>query len=128
MSKLSIAELLAKKERKTIQTATVTVPGLGGEIELKKLPLAEYVDLNGAISDARDGQEFMRAAVEEIYAFCPILHAKELQEGCGCKVPTDVVGKLLGDDIADYMAILTAINDLYGMGDQAADLRSEAKN
>lgn len=124
--KLSIAELLAKKERRSVQTTEVYVPGLEGCLELVRQPLGMYIDLNGRIAEAPDGEAFLRAAADEIYEFCPILHSQEMQEGYDCKVPTDIVHKLLGDSLGDYMAICTAINGLYDM--DGASPRDEAKN
>lgn len=124
--KLSIAELLARKERRTVQTAEVYVPGLDGCLELVRQPLGMYIDLNGKIADAPDGESFLRAAADMIYEFCPVLHTQEMQEGFDCKVPTDIVHKLLGDGLGDYMAICSAINGMYGM--DGAEARDEAKN
>ena len=91
--KATLAKLLALKERPKRETVTVHVPGIDTTVELRKLPLAE-----------------------KIYAFCTDFHEPELQEQYDCKVPTDIVGKILLDDLGDWTFLGAAINRMYGLG------------
>ena len=47
--KLSLAELIARKEKPLKQTAEVFVPGMGGTVEIRRLPLVEYQELSSAL-------------------------------------------------------------------------------
>lgn len=115
--KATLAKLLALKERPKRETVIVHVPGIDTDLELKKLPLAEYMELDGRLSEAEyDSPEFIRALAEKIYAFCPDFHAQELQDAYNCKIPSDIVGKILLDDLGDWTFIGAAINQMYGLG------------
>lgn len=124
--KLTLAELIARKEKPLQQTAEVYVPGMDGTIEIKRLPLVEYQELSSAYATADGGAETLRAIYEMIYAFCPILHAQEMQEAYGIKgAPTDVVPLVFRENVTDMVAVINGIGGLYGEG---TDLRNEVKN
>ena len=124
--KLSLEELIARKEKPLRQSEEIYVPGMDGTIEIRRLPLVEYQELTSAYATARPGREVLQAIYDIIYAFCPILHAQELQEAYGCKgAPTDVVPLVFREDVGDMIQVVTAIGALYGDG-QA--LRDEVKN
>ena len=115
--KATLAKLLALKERCRKETRTVFVPGLGTSLELQRLPLAEYLDMDTRLTEASDhSPEFIRALDEKIYAFCTDFHAQELQEDYAPKIPSDIVGMILLDDFGARLVISEAINEMYGLG------------
>ena len=115
--KATLAKLLALKERPKRETVTVHVPGIDTTVELRKLPLAEFMSLDNRLAELDAGTpEFLRALAEKIYAFCTDFHEPELQEQYDCKVPTDIVGKILLDDLGDWTFLGAAINRMYGLG------------
>ena len=95
--KATLAKLLALKERPKRETVTVHVPGIDTTVELRKLPLAEFMSLDNRLAEL-DADE------------------PELQEQYDCKVPTDIVGKILLDDLGDWTFLGAAINRMYGLG------------
>jgi len=113
----TLAKLLALKERPRRETETVHVPGIDADLELRKLPLAEYMELDNRLAETDAGSpEFIRALAEKIYAFIPLLHEQQLQEAYDCRVPSDIVSKLLQDDLGDWTFLGAAINRMYGLG------------
>ncbi len=125
---VSIADLLEQKEKRTkVETATVYVESLGGELEIKKLPLATFMDLVAGVSENSSGQEILQAQYELIYSFCPVLHNLELQAAYECKVPSDIVGKVFNDNLDDINAVTTAIAELYG-NKSLTQMEEELKN
>ena len=124
--KLSLAELIARKEKPLKQTAEVFVPGMGGTVEIRRLPLVEYQELSSAYATAKGGGETLEAIYDMIYAFVPILHSQELLDAYGCKgAPTDVVPLVFREDVGDMVAVINAVGALYGDGGEARD---EIKN
>ena len=122
--KLTIADLIAHKEKPLQQTAEVYVPGMDGTIEIKRLPLVEYQELILDVNNAQTAAEQLRATFNLIYSFCPILHAQETLDACGCKgAPTDVVPLVFREDAGDMQAVTSAILEMYGNG-----TRDEIKN
>ena len=115
--KATLAKLLALKERRRKETRTIFVPGLDTTLELQRLPLAEYLDMDTRLTEASDNSpEFIRALDEKIYAFCTDFHAQEIQEGYAPKIPSDIVGMILLDDFGARLVISEAINEMYGLG------------
>lgn len=124
--KLSLAELIARKEKPLRQTAEVFVPGMGGTVEIRRLPLVEYQELSSAYATAKGGGETLQAIYDMIYAFVPILHSQELLDAYGCKgAPTDVVPLVFREDVGDMVTVINAVGALYGDG---AEARDEVKN
>lgn len=127
--KLTLADLLKKKEqreRDKVEYKSVFVENLGGELEVKKLPLADFLDLIGDINDQTGAGESLRIQMEMIYECCPLLHSKELQEAYDCVEPTDIVSKVFDDNLTDIMAVVAAIFEFYGMDSE--DIVGELKN
>ena len=125
---LNIQDFLAQKERqKRAETETVFVEGLGGEIEIKRLPLATFFDLTTSVDESSSGAELLRAQYDLIYAFCPILHSQELQNAYDCKVPSAVVQHVFQDNMDDSNTVTTAITAMYG-NKSREQLEDELKN
>lgn len=114
MAKLTIEDLLAKKDRRQDDVKTVHLDGLGGELEIKRIPLQKYMEYMER-AESGNAQATLDAQNEMIFACCPILHSQQLQEAYECKDPLDIVGKVLQDNIVDMNALVTAISTFYGV-------------
>lgn len=119
--RLSIADLLAQKEKPLKESVWVDVPELGGEIEVRRLPLARFMELSGKV-DPEDPVAMLQAQYEMIYAFCPILHDDELQKVYDCNVPPDIVPKVFRENMESMGTVVSAIGSFYTEAD------GEAKN
>lgn len=126
--KLTLEELIAKAEqRKEAKTEykEVYVKELDGALLLKKLPMSHFLEL----MDQNDNPESMVASLEFeaqlIYDACPMLHDKALQEAYDCQQPSDIVFRILDDNILSIHALSSAVLDFYGMGDS---VRESLKN
>lgn len=123
MAKLTVADLLAEKETRTRQeTALVSLPGLGGELEIRRIPLARYMSYTSQL-DADDPSGLVSAQCDLIYACCPTLHDERLREAYDCKEPSEVVMKVLDENLNDMNLLVTAISKFYGI-DLGADLKN----
>lgn len=123
MAQMTLEDLLAKKEgQKTQQTALVYLPGLGGELEIQRIPLARYMGLTGQL-DADAPERLLGAQYELIYACCPILRNPQLQEAYACREPTEIVGKVLNENLGDMNILVTEISKFYGV-----NLEEDLKN
>lgn len=115
MSKLSLEQLIAKKmELNQRQSRDVHVASLKGELTLVKVPIDKILD---AVNDAQNGSEAERfeAIKNLIYLCCPMMHSEKLQKAFECDEPTDIVTKLLADDIGDMYNISSEILAMYGL-------------
>lgn len=120
--KLTVADLLERRERKRQETRAVEVPGLGGELEIRRLPLVRFLELSDRVKEDSTAEELLRAQYDMIYAFCPILHSQELLEGC--QVPTDIVPKVFGDDMGAMNTVVNAIAAMYGVESQEDEIKN----
>lgn len=122
MAKLTIEDLLAQKDRRQDDVKTVYLDGLGGELEVRRIPLVKFTDYMDRTQKG-DAKATLEAQYEMIYACCPILHNEQLQEAYECKDPLDIVPKILRENIMDMNALVTAISAFYGV-----DLDDDLKN
>lgn len=116
--KLKVTDLLKKKEQMTNESKEVMVESLGGSLEVKKLPLGEFLQMLDSFSEKTTTSEAVRMQSEIIYESCPILHDNELQTAFGCVEPTDIVLKVLGDNLSEVTRIFNEIMGFYGMMDE----------
>ena len=110
--KLNIADLMAQKEKVIPLSIWVDVPELGGEIEVRRLPLARFMELSSKVNPD-DPVATLQAQYEMIYAFCPILHEDELQKHFDCQVPTDIVPKIFLENTSGMNRVVKAIGSFY---------------
>lgn len=110
--KLSIADLMAQKEKPLRESLWVDVPGLGGEIEVRRRPLARFLELTSSFTQD-DPAGMLRAQYELIYEFCPILHDPELQAEFGCKIPTEIVPLVFQENMGDMNRVIEAVSGFY---------------
>lgn len=122
MAKLTIEDLLAQKDRRQDDVKTVRLDGLGGELEVRRIPLVKFTDYMDRTQKG-DAKATLEAQYEMIYACCPILHNEQLLEAYECKDPLDIVPKILRENIMDMNALVTAISSFYGV-----DLDDDLKN
>ena len=127
-TKLTLADLLRRKAEKDSKNEVkrVYVESMGGELELKKLPLPKFLEMLDSVNENTGAGESLRIQMDIIYESCPILHNKELQEAYECVEPTDIVGRIFDDNIGEIMTVLGAIFEMYGM--DSGDLVNELKN
>lgn len=114
MAMLTIEDLIRKKEElKPVRAKRIHVDLLGGELELRRLPLTEYWDMINRV-DPEDQAGLLQKEIDMIYAFCPALHDHHLQEAFGVDVPTDIVPAVLGEDLSAIAAVVGEISSMYG--------------
>lgn len=124
--KLTLADLVARKQQSESDKAQfkeVYVEKLGGCLTLKKLPLGKMLEMMDAADENASLRESLDYEVGLIYESCPMLHNKELIGDLA--EPTDVVYKLLEDDIGAIAELAAAVLDFYGMG---GSVREQLKN
>lgn len=122
MAKLTIEDLLAQKDRQEVKTKIVHLDGLGGELEVRRIPLDKFTDYMERTQKG-DAKTKLGTQYEMIYDCCPILHNEQLQEAYECKDPLDIVPRVLRENIMDMNALVAAISAFYGV-----DLYEDLKN
>ena len=128
-TKLTVEDLIAKKQQRELQQAgfkQVYIESLGGELEIEKLPVPKYLGLLGDVDEDSSALENVQAQVSLIYESCPLLHNKALQEAYECVEPTDIVYKVLDDNLMEIARITGIISEFYGSN--ADDLLDTIKN
>lgn len=114
MKKITLEELLNRKLDNGLQTKDVEIKNLGGSIPVVKQPLATVLRIMGGINKDTDLATQFDLMKELIYTACPLLHNKELQEHYECVEPTDIVCKVLHDNLEDISTLAEEIMDFYG--------------
>ena len=112
MSKLTLEQLMHQDQDER-RRALVTVPGLGGELEIVRLPLPQYLAMMDPYQEGTTS-DVLRMMVEIVYAHVPIFHEQALQEAYDCRIPTDVVCRVLRDNMGDLALLVAEISLLYG--------------
>lgn len=124
---LTLSDLIARKSQKEkLSYKLVYVPGLEGELKLKKLPLIKFMGLLDGIDEESSSVDNMIKQIDLIYEHVPMFHNKQLQDEFECVEPTDVVLKVLDDDISSITVLVEEICALYGVNME--DLNSDLKN
>ena len=127
--KLTLEALLAKKEQREAErfaVRRVEVPSLGGTLDLERIPLTRIA----AMMDGIGGDSMVDSLAfdaELIYACCPMMRNRELQAAYECAEPTDIVFRLLGDNMGEVNLMGSEILKMYGL-DSGADLKTLVKN
>lgn len=118
-NKLTLAELMSRAEQRSNKEnlrKLVPLPGLGGALEIEKVPLSRILDImDGTNADSM--RDNMDCQVELIYTCCPMMRETSLQEVCQCNDPMDVVYKVLDDNMGDIALLADAILNFYGLGE-----------
>lgn len=119
--KLTLEALIARKaqrEADKLAFKEVYVDALEGSLTLKKLPAMRFAAMMGKY-DSENFVENLEFEVELVYASCPMLQDKGLQEAYGVKDPLDIVLAVLDDDLGALNTLAEAITGFYGLGETA---------
>ena len=119
--KLTLEALIARKAQREADKAeykTVFVPSLEGCLTLKKLPAMRFAAMMGRY-DSTNFEENLTFEAELVYASCPMLQDRSLQEAYGVKDPLDIVLAVLDDDLGALGTLAEAITGFYGLGETA---------
>lgn len=122
MAKLTIEDLLAQKDRRQVDVKTVHLDGLGGEMEVRRIPLDKFTDYMERTQKG-DAKTKLETQYEMIYDCCPILHNEQLLNAYECDDPLNIVPKVLRENIMDMNDLVAAISSFYGV-----DLYEDLKN
>ena len=127
--RLTLETLVAKAEQRKqdrYEMHQVEVPSLGGTLQLEKIPLTRIASMMDDLGDTSMAAN-LAFNVELIYACCPMMRNKKLQDAHEVAEPTDIVCAVLDDNMADINRIVTAILDMYGLAD-ATGIKDAVKN
>ncbi len=127
--RLTLETLVAKAEQRKqdrYEMRQVEVPSLGGTLQLEKIPLTRIASMMDDLGDTSMAAN-LAFNVELIYACCPMMRNKKLQDAYEVAEPTDIVCAVLGDNMADINRIVTVILDMYGLAD-ATGIKDAIKN
>ena len=86
--KFTFDELLAKRERREadrLKIGMLTVPGSEYGLEARMPSQKTVLDLYGELVEASDAKESLLCGNHAVYACCPQLWDKKLQEALGCQ-------------------------------------------
>lgn len=128
LTKLTLESLIARHEQRDAEKAEfreIEVPALGGTLVFKKLPLTEFLNMMDQQGDNPSLRESVDFEVELIYKSSPTLQDKKLQAEYECEEPTDIVYRLLDDNLGAIGSLSAEILDFYGMGEP---VREQLKN
>lgn len=114
--KICLNDIIAKKHKGQMDRLAIKYyhsQVLDGDIEIRKIPLQEYIDLVSKIDDENsiDGMN------QIIYACCPMFkeNTKEAMEIYEVVEPTDLPSAVLEDQLNELTEIVEAINGFYGL-------------
>lgn len=126
--KLTLEQLIERKlssQDKNNVVKEIELECLGGSILIKKIPLTKIINCISDIENAGAEEKFA-AFIEIVYNCCPIMQEKKLQEVYECAEPTDIVCKLLDDNVGALVTLATEILSMYGMDSE--NLMDKLKN
>ena len=86
--KLTFDELLAKREQREadkLKVGLLELPGTGKGLEARMPGQKTVLDLYGELVAASDAKESLLCGNHAVYACCPQLWDKKLQEALGCQ-------------------------------------------
>ncbi len=110
MTKLTVADILERKNIIKPLKLTYNSEILGGEIEIKKINADKVMDIAQDMQDNKY-QTFCKL----IFACCPIFSAKELQQKYKPIEPFDIVDILLESSLVEVTELAMQILELYGI-------------
>jgi len=121
--KLTIDALIERKSKASADTKSVFVPGLDGELVIQKIPLQRMLNnLDGM--NANSLKDSVDAQINLIYACVPMFRDKSLQEAYECREPSEIVCKVLNDNLGDIALLSGEIMAFYGLDDATDDLKN----
>lgn len=117
--RLTLEDLMTRKLKKDadkMKIKSVYVEELGGNIQLEKIPITRVAGFAENL-ESDNPTDILRAKIDMIYHCCPILRKPELQTAYECGEPTDIVCKLLDDNLGAINDIVLAIMEMYGLSE-----------
>lgn len=117
--KITLDDLVARKMQgklDKLQVQYYSSKELGGEIEIRKIPLKKYMSLVDQV-DEENMEDNLRFMNELIFECCPIFknNSKKLMETYEVKVATDLPSIVLNDNMGEMQEICEIINRFYGL-------------
>lgn len=92
-------------------------------LSLKRLPISRLCEIMDMSED-----DTMKAAMEMncniIYESVPLFQDKELQAAYGCIEPTEIVTKVMNENMSEIEKMCTFIMGGYGMTDQVEKVKN----
>lgn len=126
--KITLEDLILRKTQGDLDKIKVSFYNsaeLGGELEIRKIPLKDYMSLLNGLetANAEDSLDFMG---QLIYKCCPLFNqnSKELMDTYGCSVATDLPIIILNENLGEINEIINIINSFYGLD----ELQEKVKN
>ena len=107
--KFTFDELLAKRERREadrLKIGMLTVPGNEYGLEARMPSQKTVLDLYGELVEASDAKESLLCGNHAVYACCPQLWDKKLQEALGCQDDPRRVLDLLGGQALRFLGLI----------------------
>lgn len=136
--KLLLEDLLDRarqSENDKIKIREYYSEGLGGTIQVNKMPLRKITELMDNVSNTDSLVEALDGNIELIYKSVPIFQNKELQATYGCVEPYDIVAKVFDDNINEINNLADFILGFYGLSNvkdntdvEPEDMVEELKN
>ncbi|WP_077369712.1 hypothetical protein [Anaerosalibacter sp. Marseille-P3206] len=123
--KATLAEIIARKkqgEMDKMQVKYYSSEVLGMDIEIRKIPLSQYMDL---IDEVEEGNS-IEGMNKLIYECCPMFkeNAKEAMEVYEVATPTDLPSAVLEDQLNEINGIIEVINSFYGLEKIDVDIKN----
>lgn len=123
--KATLADIIAKKkqgEMDKMQVKYYSSEVLGMDIEVRKIPLVQYMDL---IEEVEEGNS-IEGMNKLIYECCPMFreNTKEAMEVYGVAAPTDLPSAILEDQLNEINDIIEVINSFYGLDKIDVDIKN----
>lgn len=136
--KLLLEDLLDRarqSENDKIKIREYYSEGLGGTIQVNKMPLRKITELMDNVSNTDSLVQALDGNIELIYKSVPIFQSKELQATYGCVEPYDIVAKVFDDNINEINNLADFILGFYGLSNvkdntdvEPEDMVEELKN
>lgn len=122
--KATLADIIAKKKQGDMDKLQVKFyysELLDMEIEVRKIPLSQYLVL---ADDVEDGA--IEAMNKMIYECCPMFkeNTKEAMEVYEVSTPTDLPSAILEDQLNEINGIIEIINSFYGVDKLEDDIKN----
>lgn len=122
--KATLADIIAKKKQGDMDKLQVKFyysELLDMEIEVRKIPLSQYLELAEGVEDGA-----IEAMNKMIYECCPMFkeNTKEAMEVYEVSTPTDLPSAILEDQLNEINGIIEIINSFYGVDKLEDDIKN----
>lgn len=117
--KVSLEDLINRKSQgklDKLQVKFYNSKELGGEIEIRKIPLKRYMGLMDGVN-SENMEENLEFMCQVVFECCPIFNqnSKQLMEAYECAEPTEIPLVVLNDNMGELGEITEIINNFYGL-------------